>query len=148
MGISILTGQCWRRLAASIPEFEPVPGKRILLVGSRDLESAEESLLGELGVGRVSDLEGLSAELARLLPGIEGVYVHVDLDVLDPSEAVANQRTPPGGGFAVKTLLDAVKVIRNHARIKGLGFASYDPNEDGNGRALQAACSVVEAVVG
>jgi len=146
MGISILAGQCWRRLAASIPEFKPVPGERIVLVGSRDLETAEECLLGELGVGRASDLQGLSAQLARLSPGIEGVYVHVDLDVLDPSEAVGNQWTPPGG-FAVQTLLDAMKVIRNHARIKGLGIASYDPNEDRNGRALKAACSVVEAVL-
>jgi arginase len=147
MGISILAGQCWRRLAASIPEFEPIPGERILLVGSRDVEPAEESLLGELRVGRASDLQGLSAQLARLLPGIEGVYVHVDLDVLDPCEAIANQWTSPGG-LTVQTLLDAVKVIRNQVWIKGLGIASYDPNEDRNGIALKAACSVVEAVVG
>jgi arginase len=117
------------------------------LVGSRDLETAEESLLGELGVGRASDLQGLSTQLARLSPSIEGVYVHVDLDVLDPAEAVGNQWTPPGG-FAVQTLLDAVKMIRTHVRIKGLGIASYDPNEDRNGRALKAMCSVVETVVG
>src|SRR5579859_6368418 len=98
MGISILTGQCWRRLAASIPGFEPVPGERILLVGSRDLETAEESMLIELGIGRASGLEGLSAQLARLLSGIDGVYVHVDLDVLDRSGKGADpppRRTSP-----------------------------------------------------
>ena len=35
MGISILTGRCWRTMAASIPGFEPLPGKRIALLGAR-----------------------------------------------------------------------------------------------------------------
>src|SRR5690242_2446752 len=34
MGISTLTGQCWQRLAHTVPGFEPVAGDRILLVGA------------------------------------------------------------------------------------------------------------------
>src|SRR5262249_26037811 len=32
MGISVLTGQCWRKLAHRLPHFSPVPGARVVLI--------------------------------------------------------------------------------------------------------------------
>src|SRR2546425_1674863 len=50
MGISILTGQCWRNLAFAIPGFQPMSGTRIVLVGARDVEAPESALLDRVGV--------------------------------------------------------------------------------------------------
>src|SRR5262249_39623543 len=61
MGISILTGQCWKTLACSILEFQPVSGDRIVLVGSRDLEAPEFELLDRVGVRRLTSMEGLES---------------------------------------------------------------------------------------
>jgi arginase len=131
MGISTLTGKCWRNLARSIPGFEPVPGDRIALIGARDLELAEAALLDALGVRR---------ELA-VLPG-DGSYVHFDLDVLDPSEAVRNQWAPPSGMTvaAVRAAVDRIGVI------KAAGMASFDPDVDADGRAVSAASAILERV--
>lgn len=133
MGISILTGRCWRKLACTIPGFEPVPGDRIALIGARDLEPDESALLEELGVRRTLDSP----------PPGDGVYLHFDLDVLDPSEAAWNQWAPPDG-IKVDGIRDAVRRV---GPIHAAGFASFDPAGDTGGRAVRAAASVLEAVL-
>jgi arginase len=67
MGISILTGQCWRTIAQSIPGFEPVAGRRIPLLGARDLEPPEETLLADLDVRR--ELGEMGDVYAAFRPG-------------------------------------------------------------------------------
>ena len=146
MGISILTGQCWGPLARTIPGFNPVPGGHILLVGSRDLEIDEFALLDRTGVTRVSGTKHLGSLLASLAQQVDGVYLHLDLDVLDPTEAIANQWTPPGG-LTIETMKEAVRTIQAHTRIKALGIAAYDPAADHDGRALGAASSVTELLL-
>ena len=147
MGISVLTGQCWRKLARSIPGFSPVSGKHVLLIDSRDIELAETELLGDMGVHRVSELEDLRSTIDSISSEVDGVYIHLDLDVLDPNEAIANQWATPGG-FSVGILKDAIKEIQRHTQVKGFGIASYDPAWDRNQNALKAACAAAELILG
>ena len=147
MGIGILTGECWGKLAHAVPGFAAVPGGHILLVGARDLESDEIALLNRTGVRRASGVEPLGPLVASFAPPVDGIYLHLDLDVLDPTQAVANHWTPPGG-LTIAALQDAVRGIQAGARIKALGIASYDPAVDRDRRALGAAVSATEIVVG
>ncbi len=151
MPISILVGRAWHTLANSVPGFVPIPGKRILLFGARDLEPAELTLLEETGVQRMATVEQLRKSLPPLAQETDRVYVHVDLDVLDPKVATSNQWTPPDG-ISLESLVQAIREIKNHARnatleIAALGIASYDPGTDRGGRALAAAVAVTEAVL-
>lgn len=146
MGISILTGQCWTALARTVPGFDPVPGEHILLVGARDLEPDEIKLQDRTGVTRVSSTEHLGSLVASLAHQVDGVYLHIDLDVLDPAEAIANQWAPPGG-LTIEAMKEAARTIQAHTRIKALGIASYDPEADHNGRALAAASSITESLL-
>jgi arginase len=145
MGISILTGQCWRNLAHSISEFEPVSGQNILLVGSRDLEAPEVALLDAVGVRRLSRARDVGTAAPNFPAQIDGTYLHFDLDVLDPTEAVTNQWSPPGG-LTVASVADAVKDLRRHKPIKAAGIASYDPEADCDGRGARATEMILEAV--
>jgi arginase len=145
MGISILTGQCWKKLAKSIPGFTPVPGERIALVGVRDIEPDELTLLKHVGVRCVSVDSQFLQLVKEIVRKTTGLYVHFDLDVLDPTEAVANQWCPPGG-LSVESLVDSVKSLAAHAPIKAAGFASFDPQADHNGRAVEAARMCIEAL--
>jgi len=147
MGISTVTGQCWRTIAGRIPRFSPVPGKRVLLIGSRDVEPQECVLLDRAGVRRVSTIEEVGSAVESMSREIEGVYVHLDVDVLDPSDAIANQWTPVGG-LTVETLKKAVQEISSRTTLKGFGIGSYDPRCDGNLHALSAAAAVAESVLG
>jgi arginase len=94
-------------------------------------------------VGTLAELTPVSLTLGKL---VEQIYLHVDLDVLDPAEATSNQWTP-ANGITVRTLLGAIREVRKHTRVVALGIASYDPAVDHNQRALSAALEVVKAVL-
>jgi arginase len=143
MGIGILGGMSWRRMAQSIPGFVPVQGGSIVLFGARDMEPAEKELLDSMGVSRLDSPQQLEKRLSAPRD-FQQVYLHVDLDVLDPTVAIANQWAPPDG-ITVECLRDAILETRKHVGIAALGIASYDPEADRDGRALAAAVAVVEA---
>jgi arginase len=142
MGISVLTGACWKNLAESIPGFQVIPGDRILLVGARDLEDSERDVLCSAGVRQL----GRGDNVKSVIPADDGLYVHFDLDVLDPSEVVWNQWAPPQG-LSVKDIQNAMRNIALRAKIKTIGFASCDPAMDPDGRAVQAVRSILESVL-
>ncbi len=146
MPISILLGRAWQTLAKSVSGFSPIPGNRILLFGARDIEAAEVTLLGDAGVQQMATVEQLRKSLSALAKDVKGVYVHVDLDVLDPGVAMSNQWTPPNG-ISREVLIQAIREIKNHSKIVALGIASFDPEVDRDGHALEAAVAVAEATL-
>lgn len=146
MPISILTGKAWRTLANSVPGFMPVPGDHIALFGARDIEPTEEELLKDVGVAGMATVEELRNWLRNKAKEFGRVYVHVDLDVLDPSVATANQWTPPNG-ISAEVLNHAMETIRTHAKVAALGIASYDPQSDKNGKALNVAVDAVKQLL-
>lgn len=147
MGISMLAGQCWHHLARSVPGFAPLGGEQIVLVGARDVESDEADLLQRVGVRRVSRAEDLAPALDSLQAQaqIDGVYLHLDLDVIDPQEATANQWAPPEG-LRIASMEHALAEVRRMLPIKAVGLASFSPEIDRDGRALRAALTMIETV--
>jgi arginase len=129
-----------------VPGFSPLAGKRIVLFGARDVEPAERSLLERMGVLQPVNSAQLAEILSANAEGFRQVYVHVDLDVLDPTVATANQWAS-SGGISLETLTGAIAEIQKHATISALGIASYDPASDHNGNALKAAVAVAEAAL-
>jgi arginase len=95
MGLATAVGRCWGRLAATVSGFYPVPEKQVVLVGAREFDPMERTLLGNSDVHlidsqRIRD-QGLQVELESTLAKArtlsERAYLHIDLDVLDLGEA-------------------------------------------------------------
>jgi arginase len=146
MGISMLTDQCWPQLTRTVPGYQPLPGDRILLVGARDVEPAEQALLERLCVRRVPHPDDVFDAYAAMRLQGDDVYLHLDLDVLDPSAATANQWPTPGGP-SVADMVRGVAAVSRLSSIGAIGLASFDPNADRDGRALQAALAILEAAL-
>lgn len=117
-----------------------------MLFGARQFDMGEAELLDECGVNRIATLAELNKWLPSLIASVEQIYLHIDLDVLDPAEAIANQWTPPNG-ITIQTLLSAVADIREQMKPAALGIASYDPAVDGDVRALSAALDVIKVLL-
>ena len=156
MSLAALTGRCWQGMTASIPGYRPVSDTHVVLVGARDIDPAEEALLSQSRVMRVeaerlrvagadAALEDALTELARR--GVSRVYLHIDLDVHEPSEAQANQYAVPGG-LSPNGVRELVRVVAARFTIAAAALTAYDPTFDTEGRMLDTGLALVTEVAG
>lgn len=141
MGLSVLTGACWRALRETIPGFRVVDENHVVLVGTRDLEAYQRTRLGgsRLTVvpGSVDPHDLLSA-LDQLRQRVARVYLHVDLDVLDISVGRANPFAAAGGPD-LDRVLTAITETFSRFNVAAAALTAYDPRVDDTGRIGAAA---------
>src|SRR5688500_10297346 len=155
MSMAALAGRCWYGLTASVPGFRPVSDADVVLVGARDIDAAEETLLAQSRVARVEAARlqadgaatGLDDALAALARRVSRVYLHIDLDVHEPAEAQANQYAAPGG-LSPSTVRDLVGVVAGRFEIVAAALTAYDPAYDTEGRMLDAGLNLIAAIGG
>jgi arginase len=133
MGYAMLLGHGWQQLAATVPGFTPLPVGNAALLAARDLDPGEHELVAQTGLlalppERLRESAGREA-LTALGRRVERVYVHVDLDALDPRVIRANYLPTPDGLEPEEVVAGATAVL-THAPLAAVGIASYDPRED------------------
>ena len=84
--------------------------------------------------------------LNELRARVERVYVHLDLDVLDPEAVGRANEFAPEDGLKAGELEAAFGMVRDRFAIAAAGIASYDPAFDGGGRVLQAALACAKTL--
>lgn len=154
MGLATAAGLCWKKMAASIPNFRPVPGGNILHVGGRDFYPEEKALfeasggtiVGAESIRRSGMAEALEPALKSLRTRAPRIYLHFDLDVLDPAGAPANEFAAPGG-ITVAQVQEAVQLIGERFTICAGGVASYDPRYDRKDEVLAAGITIVRSML-
>ena len=150
MSLAIATGRCWMQMAAAIPGFRAIPDSRVLLVGTRDFDPAESAMLrrSEVEVLSPADyLDWLPETLKRLRTSTDAVYLHIDLDVLDPSEGRANAFAADQG-LSVREVLYVIQRIRRRFAIAAVALTAYDPSCDPDGRIAWVAGIILDAIAG
>ncbi len=109
-----------------VPEPALTP-ERAVLVGTRDLDDAEVEYIEAAGVGRVpgSDAEALIAAVTAT--GAGSVYLHIDLDVLDP-DAIAGVGAPVPFGLSRDQVVGAIGALRDHFPVVGAAVTGFMPS--------------------
>ena len=113
----------------SILDDELVPAGRVLLAGARSWDPDEVAFAAEAGirafsVDELSDPAALVDAVAET--GAESVYLHIDLDVLDPSE-LAGLLDPEPFGLSGAALAATIKALRARFALAGATIAAYAP---------------------
>jgi len=121
----------------------------VVLVGVRDVEPHQRAPLdaSELRVlaGRDFTAAELAAALDALRRSVPRVYLHVDLDSLDPSEGRAN-RFAADGGLSLAQLEEAIELVFARFEVVAAALTAYDPEVDEDGRMAVSARAVLGAV--
>lgn len=154
MALAIVTGRCWTGLGASVPGFRSVPTEHVALVGARDFDPEERAALAQSSIAlippdavRAHGVRGaLEPHLERIRPHVRRLYVHLDLDVLDPSEASVNQFSV-AGGLTASEVADAIRLIASHGPIAAAALTAYDPLHDPSERALDVAVRLLAVLL-
>jgi arginase len=143
MALTLLTGYCWPKLSERLESFQPTPENQVFQIGVRETDPGEESRLSKSRITRIaaSDISKMSEGLSKLT--VRQLYVHVDVDVIDPSEGSANSYACPGG-LSINQLSDALELIAKTARIAAGSVTAYDPAIDRDGRIGRAIPRLVK----
>jgi arginase len=149
MALAMLTGRCWSQMTRGVPHFRPVAESAACLVGARDLDALEADMLAGSAVRLIIPADvrsGLPTALASVRPHATRAYVHVDLDVLDPSEGSANEFSV-GGGLALDELIQAIDAVGAAVSIEAAALTAYDPAIDQLGRVKTAVSHIARALI-
>lgn len=108
------------------PGIDP---SRVVLAGTRALEAEEQRFIDEHGIRTVpasalSDPDALAA--AAVATGASRVYVHVDLDVLDPAEITGVALPEPFGARAADVAA-SIRRLRERLPLAGATITEFSP---------------------
>ena len=146
VGGMCLAHVCGLKIAPLLwPHVRTIAADRVALVGARDLDPGESENLARSKVRRIPfdrehvDAPGLLAFVRR-----KPVWVHVDLDVVDPTEIPAVDFPVPGGA-TVRALSDLLGAIAGASRVRGVEICGYDPRKDTGPRPLVPSLARIAA---
>lgn len=101
--------------------------EQIIHIGARELDSGEIKFMNESKIQRITveDLENEQIDFEKILTSDnEKVYIHLDLDVLEPQE-FPYVPLPVQGGIAVEKLKNMLEIIKKNKSIVGVGVFEY-----------------------
>jgi arginase len=154
MGLAMATGRCWTQMTSELPGFQPVPDERTLLVGAHEIEAREREDLRCSAIVHVtvdairreSAGRALADPLSRVRVVTRATYLHVDLDVHEPTLARANPLAP-SGGLTPDEVRAAVRVVATVLPVRVASLTAYDPDGDSDEAMLGVALRLVNDLV-
>lgn len=137
MPLRLLTGYRSELIADDLG-LRPVPEHRIVLAGARDLDPPEASYLAGAAIGRagVADLDPAAMPDGPL-------YVHLDLDVIDPAFLPGLLNATPGG-VTPADVAQALGRLVATGRVAAVGIAcTWRPGQDDGARIAPSLTDVL-----
>jgi arginase len=106
----------------------PLTPSNVILVGARELDPPEDAYLAESGIPLLdaSDVTARKLLAAVKATGAARVYIHVDLDVLDPAE-FEGLDSPVPFGLSPAALVDLIRAVKSKYELVGAGITEFAP---------------------
>ncbi len=149
MPVAIAAGKALTRMRLKAGLDPALPERHIVEACVRDTDPLEQDLLDRSEIHQLSvqDIRDRSAnlrrEMQRLSDETDAIYIHVDMDVLDPREVSGHPLTVPGGPTSLE-LAAAVKEMFRFEKAGAFGVASTPYGDrDPGGLSRQAAYNLI-----
>ncbi|EAR25059.1 arginase [marine actinobacterium PHSC20C1] len=113
--------------AALVPEH-PLTADRVILAGVRSADPEEDSYIQDAGIRSIGAIEFSPEALldAIAATGADSVYLHIDLDVLDPAE-FAGLGSPVPFGVSPTALAETIRAVVAKYPLAGAGITEFAP---------------------
>ncbi|MBH0010273.1 arginase family protein [Salinibacterium sp. SWN1162] len=126
------TGMVLRTLLGDGPSelvpAHPVRADRVILAGVRSVDIAEDDYIAQSGIRMLGPVDFSAETLLEAIAatGADSVYLHVDLDVLDPAD-FAGLGSPVPFGIEAGVLIDAIRAVVAKYPLAGAGITEFAP---------------------
>ena len=140
MPLAMLTGRGEQTIVDGAG-LQPLPEGRVVLVDGRDLDPGEDRAVADSGIGLVT-----VNQLAHSIPPAGPLYVHVDGDVVDPSEMPA-MNYPAADGPSLDEVRTAMIHLAATGRVVAFSVSSWNPALPGADKAASAMLRLAEPII-
>jgi arginase len=152
MPVAVATGRALQRMRLDARLDPPLSDRHIVMGGVRLTDPLEQHLLDQSFIEQLSvdDLRNQTpavfAQLDRLSRLTDKLYVHIDLDVLDPREAPGHGNKVPNGPSSEQLAALFETIFSRYPKASAIGFATI-PAKDEGGLSLAAVNRMIVGAI-
>jgi len=152
MPVAVATGRALHRLRLDAHLDPPLSDRHIVMGGVRLTDPLEQQLLDQSLIEQLSvdDLRNMTpavfAQLDRLNRLTDKIYVHIDMDVLDPREVMGHGNKVPNGPSSEQLAALFETIFRRYPKASAIGFATIPPTDQG-GLSLSAVNRMIAGAI-
>lgn len=152
MPVAVATGRALKVMRLDAHLDPPLLDEHVVMGGVRLTDPLEQELLDGSKIEHVTvdDLRhatpAVFAQLDRLSGLTDRIYVHIDMDVLDPREVMAHQNKVPNGPSSEEPARLFEQIFTRYEKASAIGFATIPATDDG-GLALAAVNRMIAGAV-
>ena len=156
MPLAALCGLGDPRLVCLWDETSPVlDPRRVAVIGARDLDPGEKRNLREADVmvqsmeqvDRIGMVAALEKAIHRVSRDVDGIYLSLDMDALDPRHA-PGVGTPVPGGLTYREAHLACEVVAETGKLVGMDLVEVNPILDVQNQTAILAVEFIRSALG
>jgi arginase family enzyme len=143
MPVAVATGRALQRMRLDAKLDPPLPDEHVVMAGVRLTDPLEQEIVDASKIQQltVDDLRtgspAVFAQLDRLSRLVDKIYVHIDMDVLDPREVEGHGNKVPNGPSSDQLATLFEQIFRRYPKASAIGFATI-PSTDTGGLSIAA----------
>lgn len=154
MPFAIATGQCYEDLWSQIADIPPIKEFRSLHIGGRELDPEEQILLEKSQIQIITTMDikkkGIKESFLPVLTQFQSkttkIYLHIDIDIVDPREA-PGVNFPAPNGLSLNEVESLIRFIAKRFTIEAAALTAYNPLNDESNKTLNTGISILETIV-
>ena len=152
MPVAVATGRALRRMRLDAKLDPPLSDQHVVMAGVRLTDPLEKELLDQSSIEQLSvdDLRKMTpavfAQLDRLSRLTDKLYVHIDMDVLDPREVMGHGNKVPNGPSSEELASLFEAIFSRYPKASAIGFATIPATDEG-GLSLAAVNRMIAGAI-
>ncbi len=152
MPVAVATGRALQRMRLDARLDPPLSDRHIVMGGVRLTDPLEQHLLDQSFIEQLSDDDlrnqtpAVFAQLDRLSRLTDKLYVHIDMDVLDPREVMGHGNKVPNGPSSGQLAALFETIFSRYPKASAIGFATI-PAKDEGGLSLAAVNRMIVGAI-